>query len=335
MATAPRTRPPAGTRPRGASPNLTALLVLDALRNWVIPTVAGVTIVACAALGATGLVAEGPALSTAIFAALILLLYVGMRPLLAPDQPRRDVLLGATLGLVWLVLCYVPFYTRIFPGTALVNAVEIDAAGTGLPLHIPAAGHSTLDLVLEGHLAPNPTGGASPAIHYRMDVEDAGGAHQTLEGQFDDTLKTQRLGRRGTATVHQSHASELRVISNPGGGDLTVTRLTLEPENSPPVNLSAYAHPLPGLVVLALGVLALLTAVVAFDRLGGGAETDGSLTLATTAVIGAAVVFWTSNVVHPDFRTLVGSAIFGGPVGFAAGALVWWVAKKLIARPAR
>ena len=109
----------------------------------------------------------------------------------------------------------------------------------------------------------------------------------------------------------------------------------LEPETAPPVNLSAYAHPLPGLVVLVVVVVALLALVVAFDRFGGVEASDGALTLATTAVIGAAVVFWTSNVVHPDFRTLVGSAIFGGPVGFAAGALVWWVAKKLIARPAR
>jgi len=65
------------------------------------------------------------------------------------------------------------------------------------------------------------------------------------------------------------------------------------------------------------------------------AATDGALTLATAAVVGAAVIFWTSNAVHPDFRTLIGSAIFGGPVGFAAGALLWWAAKKLIARPGR
>ncbi len=335
MATASRTRPPAGTRPRAATPNLTALLVLDALRTWVIPTVAGVVIVAAAGLGATELMPESGALATAIGAAIVLLAYVGMRPLLAADVPRRDQLVGAGLALVWFIACYVPFYTRIFPGAPLVDGVEISSAGTGLPLRIPAAGAPAVDVVVTGHLPANPTGGVAPPVHYRMDVENAAGTHETLEGQFEDSLKTQRLGRRGTTTVHQTHVAELRVLGNPGRGDLTITHLTLDPATAPPVNVTAYAHPLPGWIVLTIGVLALLAAVVAFDRLGAVQETDGALTLATTAVIGAAVVFWTSNVVHPDFRTLVGSAIFGGPVGFAAGALVWWAAKKLIARPAR
>jgi len=334
MATASRMRPPAGSRPRAASPNLTVLLVLDALRTWVIPAAASAVIVAAAALSITGLVSGAGALAVAIVAALVLLLYIGERPLLAPDAPRRDQLLGAALGVVWLAACYLPFYTRIFPGAPLLDAVEIKADGTGLPLRIPAAGHPTIDLVLEGKLPPNPTGGAAPPVHYRLMLEGQG-VRSVVEGQFDDTLKTQRLGRRGTTVVHQSHDSELRVLANPGREDLTVTQVTLEPPTAPAVTLSAFAHPLPGPVILGLAAAALLAAVVAFDRLGAVAGTDGALTLATAAVIGAAVIFWTSNAVHPDFRTLVGSAIFGGPVGFAAGALLWWVAKKLIARPAR
>jgi len=334
MATASRMRPPAGSRPRTASPNLTALLVLDALRTWVIPAAAGTVIVVAAALSVTGLVSGGGALAVAIVAALVLLLYVGERPLLASDAPRRDQLLGAVLGVVWLAACYLPFYTRIFPGAPLLDGVEIKADGTGLPLRIPAAGHRTIDLVLEGKLSPNPTGGAAPPVHYRLTLEGQG-ARRVVEGQFEDTLKTQRLGRRGTTVVHQSHDSELRVLSNPGSADLTVTQVTLEPPTAPAVTLSVFAHPLPGSVILGLAAAALLAAVVAFDRLGAVAETDGALTLATAAAIGAAVIFWTSNAVHPDFRTLVGSAIFGGPVGFATGALLWWVAKKLIARPTR
>ena len=333
MATASRMRPPAGSRPRAASPNLTALLVLDALRTWVLPAAASAVIVAAAALSAAGLVSGAGALAWAIVAALVLLLYIGERPLLAPDAPRRDQLLGAAVGLVWLAVCYLPFYTRIFPGAPLVDAVEVKANGSGLPVHIPAAGHRAIDLVLEGKLPPNPTGGAQPPVHYRLTLEGQG-VRRVVEGQFEDTLKTQRLGRRGTTVVHQSHNSELRVLANPGGQDLAVTQLTLEPPSAPAVTLSAFAHPLPGPVILGLCAAALLAAVVAFDRFGAVAETDGALTLATAAVVGAAVIFWTSNAVHPDFRTLVGSAIFGGPVGFAAGALLWWVAKKLIARPA-
>src|SRR5439155_897025 len=214
---------------RAAIPNLTALLVFDALRTWVIPVVAGAVIVATAALSATGLVPVEGALATAIVAALVLLAYVGERPLLAADAPRRDQLIGLGFTVVWLAFCYVPFYTRIIPGAPLLDAVDVQANGSGLPLRIPAAGHRAIDLVLEGKLSPNPTGGAAAPVHYRVTLESAG----------------------------------------------------------------------------------------------------------ARAVVGAAVIFWTSNAVHPDFRTLIGSAIFGGPVGFAAGALLWWAAKKLIARPGR
>src|SRR5437867_1240411 len=168
MATAFRMRPPAGRRPRTASPNLTALLVLDALRTWVIPAAAGAIIITAAALSVTGLVSGGGGLAVAIVAALVLLLYIGERPLLAADAPRRDQLLGAALGIIWLAACYLPFYTRIFPGVPLLDGVEIKADGTGLPLRIPAAGHRTIDLVLAGKLPPNPTGGAAPPVHYRL-----------------------------------------------------------------------------------------------------------------------------------------------------------------------
>ena len=86
--------------------------------------------------------------------------------------------------------------------------------------------------------------------------------------------------------------------------------------------------------MLGLLATALMAAVVAFDRLGPVPETDGGLTVSTAAVLGTALIFWTSNAVHPDFSALIGSMIFGGPLGFIAGAAVWWMAKRLIAGPA-
>ena len=78
-----------------------------------------------------------------------------------------------------------------------------------------------------------------------------------------------------------------------------------------------------------------LAAVIAFDRLGPTADTDGSLTLATAAALGTALIFWTGNVAHPDYRALIGSIILGGPIGFTVGAILWWTAKRLIVRPTR
>jgi len=336
MATASRTRQPPGAKPsRPRPPSLTALRARDALETWLVPTVAAAVIVLCAALSATELVATEAALAGALAAALVLLLFIGERPLLTGDQPRRARWLGGALAAVWLVACSVPFYTRIFPGAPLVDAAQLTAAGGGLPLRIPAAGHAAVDLLLEGKLTPGPAGGTAPPVHYQLTVAAPDGVARVVEGLFEDTLRTRRLGRRGTAVVHQLHTADLRIVANPGQQELTVTRLVLDPASAQPVTLSAYAHPLPSTPILALAAAALLAAVVAFDRLGPAPETDGALTLATAAVLGTATIFWTSDTVHPDFRNLIGAAIFGGPLGFAAGALVWWVAKRLIARPTR
>jgi hypothetical protein len=305
----------------------------DALRSWVIPSATAGVIVICAAFSATGVARTPLMLAAAIFAALVLLLYIGEHPLLGADAPARDRALGAALGLVWLAALYVPFHARLFPGTPLVDAVEVTAAGRGLPLHIPAAGHPQLDLEIEGKLPHAPTGAALP-VSYALTLEGTDQPPRMVTGRFDETLKQQRLGRRGSTIVHQAHQSEVHVLPNPERQDLTVTKVSLEPENAPPLTISAYAHPLPRPPVLAVAALALLAAVLTFDRRGPLAATDGALTLATTAVVGTAIVFWTSNAVHPDFQTLVGSVIFGGPLGFGAGALLWWIAKRVIGAPA-
>src|SRR5439155_259607 len=83
--------------------------------------------------------------------------------------------------------------------------------------------------------------------------------------------------RRGTAVVHQAHTGDVRVLPNPTRQDLRVTAVTLDPPSAQPVTLTAYAHPLPGSIVLGLVVAALVAAVVAFDRLGPAPEGDVAL----------------------------------------------------------
>jgi hypothetical protein len=269
-------------------------------------------------------------------AALVLLVYVGVRPTLVGERSTRDRVLTGLVAAVWLIVCYVPFHDRIFPGTPLVDGVEITAAGGGLPLHIPAEGRGAVDLVLQGKLAaPTSPESVAPPVHFHLTVADGQGGSRTIEGMFEDTLRTRRLGRRGSTQVHQTHTADVRVLDNPGRGVLTVTGLTLEPSSSQPITVTAFAHPLPGPLVLGLIAAALLAAAIAFDRLGPAPETDGAFTLATAGVLGTALIFWTSNAVHPGFSDLLGSAIFGGSIGFAAGALLWWTAKRVIARPTR
>jgi hypothetical protein len=329
MATASRS---AGAKQRPKAP-VAALLAADALRNWAVPATAVLVIALLASLAAAGLVGTAPALAGTIAATLVLLLFIGERPLVVAAQPAQARALGAAIAVVWFAACYLPFHARLYPGHPLVDAVQVSAAGAGLPLRIPAAGARAIDLLLEGKLTASPNGGAAMPLHYRLTVEGPSGK-RLVEGTFEDRLATRRLGRRGTAVVHQTHTADVRLLPNPERGDLSVTELVLEPESAQPVTISAYAHPLPGPVPLGLAAAVLLAAVLAFDRLGPAPETDGALTLSTAAVLGTAVIFWTSNAVHPDFSALIGSVIFGGPLGFAAGAVLWWMAKRLIVRAA-
>jgi hypothetical protein len=323
------------SRPRVSTATFYTRRAAVALRTWLAPALAVVAVVVLALLSAAEVLDGTLALAGAIVATLLLLVYIGERPLVVNERPVRARALGAAVATVWLAACYLPYHFRLFRGTPLVAGAQVSAAGRGLPLRIPAAGHAAVDLVLEGHLAPPTGGGAAPPVEFRLTVEGTGGEPRVLPGRFEDSLRTRRMGRRGSAVVHQTHTAEVQVLPNPERGDLTVTKLELEPANAQPITISAFPHPLPGPLVLGLAAALLLGAAVAFDRLGPVPETDGALTLSTGAVLGTAVIFWTSNTVRPGFQTLIGSAIFGGTLGFGASALVWWIAKRLIVQPTR
>jgi hypothetical protein len=333
MATASSTHPAGGAKRRRGTSGLTALIARDALRRWAVPGVAGAALVGGAVLGAAGLLAPR-GLAATVVAALVLLLWVGEQPLLEPGVARRPRLVGAGLGLVWFAACYAPFHARFFPGAPLVDGARVTAAGDGLPLRIPAAGHAAVDLVLVGTLDPGEEGGALP-LRFRLTIDGGDAEPRTAEGVFEEAVRARRPDRDGAAGGPRSHRAGVRLLPNPGRADLTVTELVLEPASTEPIAISAYPQPRPPPLVVGLAVALLLVAVAAFDRLAPVAATDGALTVATGGVVGTAVILWTSNTVRPTFSTLIGSAIFGGLLGSAAASLVWWVAKRLVVRPAR
>ena len=335
MPTVPRTRPPAGVKPRTPVAPLGLQLWLERARSIAVPGLAAVVAIGALVLGAVGVAPADRMLDVSVFASLVLVCWTGIRGAFTETLPARDRGLAAALAVTWIVGLFLPIHLRIFPGTPLVAGAEIDASGTGLPLVIPAAGHRAIDLLLEGQLPPAPSGGAAPPVSYRLTLEGGDGTPSVVDGLFQDKLSTRRLGRRGTAVVHQTHTADVRILPNPTREDVRVTQLVLEPPTAQAIHVTVYAHPLPPTPVLVVLVLALVAAVVLWDRRGPLPSTDGALTYATAAALGTAVIFWTSNTVHPDAQTLIGSAIFGGALGFAVGAAVWWLAKQLIASSAR
>jgi hypothetical protein len=334
MPTAPRTRTPAGVKPRTKVAPIGLQLWMERVRGLAVPAIAALVAVAAITLEAAGTVDGARALDVAALAGLVLVGWTGLRGAITEPLAPRDRGLAAALAVVWLAALWLPLHFRLIPGTPLLEKRSISASGEGLPIVVPAAGHHAVDLFLEGQLPPAPAGGSAPPVEYRLTLEGGDGTPRVVEGLFQDRLATRRLGRRGTATVHQTHTADVRVIANPARADMRVTQLVLEPPTALPIQLTVYAHPLPPTPVVVVLALLLVVAVVLWDRRGPLPSTDGGLTYATAAALGTVVIFWTSNTVHPDAQTLIGSAIFGGAIGFAVGAAVWWVAKQLIASSA-
>ena len=121
------------------------------------------------------------------------------------------------------------------------------------------------------------------------------------------------------------------MLENPAGGDLVVTAVSLEPAVGSSITVTAYRHHLPSNAILAVLGAAFVAAVAALDALVVP-ESDGVLTLVTPAVLGTALIFWTSNTAHPTVSSLIGATILGAPLGLALGALVRMIARR---KPAR
>jgi len=295
-------------------------------QSWTVAAVAaaGFAVLAAAAT-ALDLVPTPVGLALTIAGILALIAERG----LARAAARGKLGVAVAIGLAWVAITYVPFHSLLFPGAPLHEPVRLRAADPGLPVTIATAGSAAVDLVMEGELPANPAGGAPIPVDYSVSFEDKAAAPHVVTGRFDDSARTVRRGRRGTATVLQPHHEERHLLENPARGDLVVTAVSLEPAVGSAITVTAFRHPLPSTGILAVLGVAFLAAVTALDALVVP-ESEGVLTVVTPAVLGAALIMWTSNTAHPSVSSLIGAAILGAPLGLALGALVRMIARHTL-----
>jgi hypothetical protein len=303
---------------------VTTAVAADALGTWGIPAALGLVAVVAAAATSFGVVAPSVGLAIAIVAVIGLIAERALSTTIGTATGGAATVVA--VGVVWTALCYLPFHTLFFPGAPLHEPIQLRATDSSLPVTIPTGGYRLLDVTLEGLLPPNPSGGTAIPVQYAVTFEDTTSNRRVLAGRFDESLRTQRLGRRGTATVVQAHHAERQLLDNPARGDVTITAVSLEPAVGSAVTVTAYAHHLPPTIVLVLLAVAFLAAVIAIETRVIPSP-DGTLTYATPAVLGTALILWTSNTVHPTVSNLIGAIIFGGMVGLAVGAMLWWLAR--------
>ncbi len=306
---------------------------MSAMSTWGIPTALGA--IAAAAAAATSFEVVPPAAGLAI-AVLALLALIAERALSATiGTAPGGVTTVLAVGLVWVGLCYAPFHALFFPGTPLHEPFVLHADDASLPVAMSTGGYALLDVMLEGQLPANPSGGTAIPVEYAITFDDATSAKHVLAGRFDESLRTQRLGRRGTTTVIQAHHAERRLLENPARGDLKITGVSLDPAQGSTVTVTAYPHPLPPTIVLIVLGAALIAAAVAVET-RVLATPDGTLTYATPAALAAALMLWTSNTVHPTVSNMIGAILLGALVGLPIGAVLWWIARRtLVVDPRR
>jgi hypothetical protein len=293
---------------------------------WLLAAIAASVAVLAAAATGFHLVPELVGLAVAVIGVLALLAERGVGKAFVAGKQAP----AAAIAVAWVAVLYVPFHALLFPGAPLHDPVRLRAADPGLPITIATAGSAAVDLVLEGELPPSPGGGAPIPVDYSLVFQDGAGAQHVTTGRFDDHARTVRRGRRGTGTVLVPHHEERHMLPNPTRGDLVVTTVSLEPAAGSAILVTAFRHRLPSIPILAVLGTVLIAGIAALDALVIPAS-DGLLTLVTPAVIGTALVLWTSNTAHPGVSSLIGAAILGAPLGLAFGALLRTIARRTLA----
>ena len=117
---AARARKSAGKRPQSA--RLTQMVVYDALRSWVIPTVAGVVVFVLYVLYSIELVDADVAVTVAGSLALLVLLFFGLRGFFEDRPDGRRLALLAGFAVLWCAVTFYPFYRAVNPGAPLFSA---------------------------------------------------------------------------------------------------------------------------------------------------------------------------------------------------------------------
>ncbi len=318
-----------GRRPAQTAP-LTRLIVFDALRTWVLPTVAVTIGLVIFVVYNVGLVEEAPAVTTVGSLALVVLLFFGLRSFI--EQPIGGAL-GAPLLLafaaLWGTTTFYPFYRALNPGTPVFSArLNRNGAPVTLPLH-GKPGHYSL--IVAGHFLPA-EGRQNRTATYRISVgRDSGATERVLDGAFSEEWRTQRIGmgRRASLVPVKSQTMQvLTAIDDPDGHDLTLALTELSPVAGDSVTVDVYTETVPRAVLIALGILTVAAALVvdAYRPKGGS---DGLMGTVTVATLAAVAIFRISSAAAPGFPQLVVAALVGTLAGAIGGSLLWQITRRL------
>jgi hypothetical protein len=307
---------------------LTQMVVLDALRSWVVPAVAATVAFVIFVIYNVGLVDDAFAVTSVGVTALLTVLFFGLRSFLAHRLEGKVPLILAGFALLWSAAAMYPFYRTVNPGTPVFTTqLTPRAAAVTVPLHGQAGRYS---VIVEGHFLPV-EGRTNRTATYSIALGHQGTTDRVLQGTFSQTWGTQRIGagRRSSLVPTMHQTTQVReIIENPQAHDLTLQLTNLSPGVRDSLDVRLYAESLPQWALIALSLMAVAGAI-AIDAWRPEGTNEGLMTTLTVATFVSIGVFRVSTPAIPGFSQLAVAALMGTLAGALGGSVLWRLSRPV------
>jgi hypothetical protein len=304
------------------------MVALDALRSWVVPTVAAVLGLVIFVVYTVGVVEAGFAVISVGVTALLTVLFFGLRSFLAHRLAGRISLVLVGFALLWCAAAIYPFYRTVNPGTPVfVTQLTPHAPAVTVPLRGQAGRYS---LIVEGHFLPV-EGRTNRTATYSIALGHDGTMDRVLQGTFSQTWGTQRIGagRRSSLVPTMHQTTQVReTLENSQRRDVTLQLTNLSPGVRDRLDVRVYAESVPQWALIALGLMAVAGAIV-IDAWRPEGANEGLMTTLTVATFVSIGVFRVSAPVTPGFSQLAVAALLGTLAGALGGSLLWRLSHPL------
>jgi len=308
---------------------LTRMIVLDALRSWVIPTVAMTTGFVIFVLYNVDVVDVDVAVTTVGALALAVTLFYGLRGFF--DDDLSPALIGVMTAFValWGASAVYPFYRVMSPGEPLF---QTSLTRSGPAVTVPLRGKpGRYRFIVEDHFLAATEGRTNRTAAYKIALGHEGTTDRLLEGTFSQEWGSQRVGagrRSSLVPVMHETTQHLDLIEDPEGRDLTVQLTELSAGVGDHVRLRVYTESISTPILVALGVLAIAVAVL-LDGWRPKGVSEGLLSTLSLATLLSVVVFRNSSVATPGFPQLIVASLVGTLAGGVGASLLWRLTQPL------